>query len=67
MVDMRKITVDASKKYDVIIEKGALDKVGEYAKEAGVFGKACIISDSNVATLYLERVKISLEKSKKIW
>jgi len=60
---MRIITVNASKKYDVIIEKGAIDKVGQYAKEAGVSGKVCIISDSNVAPLYLERVRNSLEKS----
>ena len=60
---MRKITVNASKTYDVIIEKGALDKIGEYLKGSGISGKACIISDSNVAPLYLDRVKSSLEKS----
>lgn len=60
---MRKITVNASKTYDVIIEKGILDRVGEIAKEINLSGKACIISDSNVAPLYMERVKASLEKS----
>ena len=60
---MIKITVDASKKYDCIIEKGALGKVGEYAKNLGLSGKACIISDSNVAPLYNEKVRASLENA----
>lgn len=60
---MIKITVDASKKYDCIIEKGALGKVGEYAKNLGLSGKACIISDSNVAPLYSEKVRASLENA----
>lgn len=60
---MIKITVDASKKYDCIIEKGALGKVGEYVKNLGLSGKACIISDSNVAPLYSEKVRESLENA----
>lgn len=58
---MRKITVNASKTYDVIIERGAIDKIGEYAKRVGIKGMACIISDSNVAPIYMDRVKKSLE------
>ncbi len=60
---MMKITVDASKKYDCIIEKGALSRVGEYAKTLNLSGKACIISDTNVAPLYNERVRASLENA----
>ena len=60
---MKKISVNASKKYDVIVEKGALDRIGEYAKEIGVSGKALVVSDSNVAPIYMERVKASLEKA----
>lgn len=60
---MIKITVDASKKYDCIIEKGAINKVGEYAKNLGLSGKACIISDTNVAPLYNEKVRASLENA----
>lgn len=60
---MIKITVDASKKYDCIIEKGALGKVGEYAKNLGLSGKVCIISDSNVAPLYNEKVRASLQNA----
>ena len=60
---MKKILVNASKKYEVIVEKGAIDRVGEYIKELGISGKALIVSDSNVAPLYMERVKTSLEKN----
>lgn len=63
MVDMRRITVNASTTYDIVIDKGAIDRVGEYATESGLSGKACIISDSNVAPIYMERVKNSLEES----
>lgn len=63
MVDMRRITVNASITYDIVIDKGAIDRVGEYAAESGISGRACIISDSNVAPIYMERVKTSLEKS----
>lgn len=58
---MRKIRVNASKEYDVIIERAAIDKVGALAKEVGLSGRACIVSDSNVAPLYMERVKAALE------
>lgn len=60
---MRRITVNASTTYDIVIEKGAIDLVGEYAAESGLSGRACIISDSNVAPIYMQRVKNSLEKS----
>ena len=63
MVDMRKITVNASKTYDVIIERGAIDSVGSYARRAGIGGRACIISDSNVSHIYMGRVKKSLEEN----
>lgn len=59
---MKNILVNASKKYNVIVEKGAIDLIGEYAKGLGISGKALIVSDSNVAPLYMERVKASLEK-----
>lgn len=62
LVNMRKITVNASKTYDVVIDKGLLECVGELAKSVGLGGKACIISDSNVAPLYIEKVKSSLVK-----
>lgn len=60
---MKRITVNASTTYDVVIEKGAIDLVGEYSAGCGLSGRACIVSDSNVAPIYMNRVKKSLEKS----
>ncbi len=60
---MNVISVEASKKYNVLIENNLIDKAGELARECGLSGKACVISDTNVAPLYLERVKKSLEKA----
>ena len=60
---MRKVTVNASKTYDILIENGALDRVGELAKDIIGTGKVCIISDSNVAPIYMERVEDSLLKA----
>ncbi len=60
---MIKITVHASKTYDCIIEKGSLNKVGEYAKNKGLSGKACVISDTNVAPHYMSLVRKSLVES----
>ena len=53
---MKKIRVNASKSYDVIIEKGGLSKLGEYLTSLGLSGKVAIVSDSNVAPLYGEEV-----------
>ena len=59
---MKKVTVNASRVYDIIIDKGILDKSGELALE--VLGKkpcsAAILTDSNVAPLYLNRLEASL-------
>ena len=57
---MRKVTVNASKTYDILIEKGAIDRGGELIKDIVGKGKVCIISDSNVAPIYMQRVKNSL-------
>ena len=57
---MKRITVNTSKKYDVIIDKGILGKSGKLFKELSLSGKVCIVSDSTVAPLYLKTVKKSL-------
>ena len=59
---MIKITVNASRKYDVLMERGSLAKAGEYVCRAigaetagqpnGSGRKLCIITDANVDTLY---------------
>ncbi len=58
----RTIHVNTGVPYDVIIEKSALDKCGKLIK--GVVPKAeraLIVSDSNVAPFYADKVKASLE------
>lgn len=58
---MRKIQVNASSSYNVIIEKDALLRVGEYCLDAlGGTCRVCILTDTNVAPLYLDKVKKGL-------
>lgn len=58
---MKTIKVNASKKYEVIIGKGILPLLGE--KCVSLLGKsrAVIVTDSNVAPLWLEKAKSSLK------
>lgn len=59
---MKTITVNASSAYDIIIGEQLLINSGAYFKR--VLGKTrslCIVSDDNVAPLYMETVKASLE------
>ncbi len=60
---METICVEASKKYNVLIEDNLIDSVGEIALSCSLKGKACVVTDSNVAPLYLERVRKALLKS----
>ncbi len=60
---MKVVNVNASENYNVYIEKGILDRVGEFAAEISKGRVAAIISDSNVAPLYAESVTKSLRKS----
>ena len=57
---MRKVTVNASRIYDVIIEKGILDKAGEESAKVIKPCAAAILTDTNVAPLYTERLEKSL-------
>lgn len=62
---MKTLTVALpGREYDILIEKGLLDRTGKSCR--AVLPKACrlaVVTDSNVAPLYLERVKRSLEES----
>ena len=49
--------------YDVHVSNGALESIGYLCSNARLEGKAAIITDSNVAPLYAERVCRSLEDS----
>lgn len=58
---MKKIHINTSDEYDVIISKNILDKTGELAKTVIKPCKIAVISDDRVYPLYGERVKKSLE------
>lgn len=58
---MKKITVKASREYEIIIGNGILSNVGEYCRKSlDGASRICILTDDNVAPLYLETVKASL-------
>lgn len=60
---MKKVTVSASKTYDILIERGILKNSGEYIKSAVTdVGKAAILTDDTVDKLYSNTVISSLEK-----
>ena len=60
---MKTLTVALpGREYDILIEKGLLDRAGEYCR--AVLPKArrlAVVTDSNVAALYLQRVQTALE------
>ena len=58
---MRKITVSASRAYDIIIGSDLLDKAGQLASEVISPCRAVIVSDDTVAALYSERLITSLK------
>ena len=60
---MEIINVNASKEYEVVIGSGNLSSLGERC--VSLFGKsrAVIVTDSNVAPLWLAKTKESLENS----
>lgn len=60
---MKKVTVHASNTYDVLIQPGILPQVGQLAAEVLPKGKAAIITDDTVASLYLNTVEKSLTES----
>ena len=60
---MKKVTVSASRSYDVLIGSGLLDALGRQAIALSHAKKAAIISDSNVWPLYGSRAKMSLENA----
>ena len=59
---MKSVTVNASKKYDVLIGEDLLDKAGALIKEKLGTCRICIVSDDTVASLYKERTQKSLKK-----
>lgn len=60
---MKKITVKASKPYEVLIEQGLLSECGRLVSEVIKTKSAAIITDDIVDRLYSEKVISSLESS----
>ncbi len=55
------ITVDlGTRSYDILIAPGIIDNVGHLVDERMKTSKVIIVSDSNVAPIYMERLSISL-------
>ncbi len=59
---MKKVTVNASQKYDVIIGSGILRDLGAYSKKVTAAKKFAVVTDDNVNKLYGDIVIKSLEK-----
>lgn len=60
---MKTIRVNASKEYDVIIGSGLLDSLGQKCSSLLGKGRAAIITDSNVAPLWLDKAVASLKNA----
>lgn len=61
---MEKVTVNASTKYDILIDKGILDDCGKFISEIKKTTlKAAVITDDNVDRFYGDRVMNSLKKA----
>ena len=60
---MKTVTVSASKKYNVLIENGVLNKTGDLIKDIFSPCKACIVTDDTVNALYSDCVEKSLKES----
>lgn len=61
---MKKLTVNAkSAQYDILIEKGILKNCAEYVRPCTKAKRLLIVTDSNVAPLYLNKVESALKGS----
>lgn len=60
---MNKLVIDTTPPYDVLIGRGLLDQVGDRIASFYPKGHIEVVSDSNVAPLYADRVLNSLAKA----
>jgi len=58
---MKKIVINASTKYDLLIGQNLLQSAGELSRAVIKGGKIAVVTDSNVEKLYLQTVHNSLE------
>lgn len=57
---MKTVHVSTGKPYDILIARGALDRCGSTVRQLTKAEKAVVVTDANVAPLYLDRVRRSL-------
>lgn len=60
---MKTLRVNAGGGYDILIERGLLKNCGEKIKRVVSAKKAAVISDTNVAPIYLETVEKSVKEA----
>lgn len=60
---MKTLRVNAGGGYDILIERGLLKNCGEKIKSVVSVKKAAVISDTNVAPIYLETVEKSVQEA----
>ncbi len=53
---MKTIEINTGKKYQVLLGRDLISKSSELIKDAGIFGKVCIITDKNLEPLYLDKL-----------
>jgi len=58
---MKTVRVRTSKSYDVLIGAGLLDRAGDYVYSAAGGNIAAIVTEDNVASLYLDRLERNLQ------
>ncbi len=60
---MERIEVRASRQYDILVEPGLLDRVGEHCARVLRGKRVLLLTDETVGALYLDRVRRSLASS----
>ena len=59
---MRTIKVQTGRPYDILIERGLIDRCGQFIKEVSKAQKVCVVTDSNVEKIYAQRVIDSIKE-----
>lgn len=60
---MRTIKVQTGRPYDILIERGIINRCGDLIKSVSNAQKVCVVTDSNVEKLYSEKVISSIKAS----
>ena len=60
---MKTVHVATGKPYDIFIERGMIGSCADYVKKLTSARRVTVISDSNVAPLYLEKVTAPLKSA----